>query len=110
MSNSLVYAFGRVSQAVEVLITNMHDARERVRVASVHLFAVDPRGLSPSCREDMQWIHQMLTRYPAARPHRSRVEATYHRTRNVTAAKIATRVWKLYHLMRSELETPAGNT
>ena len=105
MPNSLVYDFGKVSQAVEVLITNMHDARERVRVASDYLFAVDPHGLPATCREDMQWIHRMLMRYPAEPPYRSRVEATYHRTRNVTAAKIAARVWKLYHLMNSELET-----
>lgn len=103
--NSLVYDFGKVSQAVEVLITNMHDARERLRVASEYLFAVDPRGLPASCRKEMQWIHDMLLRYPAESSYPSRMEATHRRTRNATAAKIAARVWNLYDLMKRELET-----
>lgn len=104
MPDSLVYDFGRVSRAVEVLVTNQQDARGRVWVASEHLFAVDPRGLPTSCREDMQWIHDMLMRYPAEPPYLSSVEATYRRTKNVTAARIAARVWNLYYLMNSELK------
>ena len=104
MANNLVYYFGKVSEAVGVLVTNKHDARERVRVASDYLFAVYPRELPASCRKDIEWIHHMLMRYPAEHPYRSRVEATYHRTRNVTASKIAARVWKLYHSINSELE------
>lgn len=102
--NSLVYDFGKVSQAVEVLITNPHDARERLRVASEYLFAVDPRGLPASCCKDMQWIHDKLMRYPAEPSYPSRMEATYRRTRNATAAKIAARVWNLYHSLSSELD------
>lgn len=104
MPNNLVYNFGKVSQAVGVLITDAHDARKRVWVASDYLLAVVPRELPTSCREDMEWIRRMLVRYPAEPPHRSRVEATYRRTRNVTASKIAARVWKLYHSMISEIE------
>jgi len=101
----LVYDFGKVSQAVEVLVRNQHDARERLRVASEYLFAVDPRGLPDPCRKEIQWIHDMLLRYPAEPSYPSRQEATHHRTRNTTAAKIAARVWNLYHLMTQELES-----
>jgi len=103
MPDNLGYMFGKVSEAVGVLVTNQNDVRERVWVASTYLFAVQPGGLPTSCRKDVEWIHHMLTRYPAEPPYRSRVRATYHRTRNVTASKIAARVWKLYHLMDTEL-------
>ena len=104
MPNSLVYYFGKVSQALGLLIADEHDARKRVWVASDYLLAVVPRELPDSCREDMEWIHHMLVRYPAEPPRQSRVEATYRRTRNVTASKIAARVWKLYQAMNSEIE------
>jgi len=103
MPDNLAYMFGKVSEAVGVLIKNQSDVRDRVWVASRFLFAVQPGGLPPSCRKDIEWIHQMLTRHPAEPPYRSRVQATYRRTRNVTASKIAARVWKLYHLMDNEL-------
>lgn len=109
MLDSLIYDFGKVSQAVEVLITNPHDARERLRVASDYLFAVDSRGLPASCRKDMEWIYHMLTRYPAEPGYPSSVEATFHHIRKVAAAKIAARVWRLYHLMEEELETRERN-
>jgi hypothetical protein len=95
--------FGKVSGAVGILVTNQNDVRERVWVASTSLFAVQPAGLPPTCRKDIKWIHHMLTRYPAEYPYESSAHATYHRTRNVTASKIAARVWKLYHLMETEL-------
>lgn len=103
MRDNLGYMFGKVSEAIGMLVTNQYDVRERVWAASTHLFAVQPAGLPPSCRKDAEWIHHMLTRYPAEYPYRSRAQATYHRTRNVTASKIAAHVWRLYHLMDTEL-------
>jgi hypothetical protein len=97
--------FGKVAQAVGVLITNHNDVRERVWVASRFLFQVQPGGLPASCREDVEWIHHILTRYPADSLYKNRLDATYYRTRKVTASKIAERVWKLYHVMESELRT-----
>jgi hypothetical protein len=103
MPDNLGYMFGKVSQAVGVLITNPNDVKDRVWVASKYLFAVQPGGLPKPCRKDVAWIHHMLTRYPAEPPYRSRVQATYHRTRSVTASKIAARIWTLYHVMETEL-------
>ena len=60
------------------------------------------RMATTSC--DVEWIHHMLTRHPARRPYRSALEATFPRTRGVTAQKIAERAWELSHRMRSELE------
>lgn len=104
MSDNLVYMFGKLAKAVEILITNHHDARNRVWVAAPYLFMVQPGGLPESCREDAEWIHNMLTRYPAGGGYKTALDATYRRTRNITAGKIATRVWKLYHIMESEID------
>lgn len=104
MPDNLVYMYGKLSKAVEILITNNGDVRNRVWVAEEYLSMVQADGLPESCRADIEWIHHMLTRYPAEPPYRSALEATYRRTRNATAHKIAKRVWKLYHLMESEIE------
>jgi len=104
MRHNLVYMFGKLNKAVEILITNHGDVRNRVWVAAPHIFMVQAEGLPESLRSDIRWIHQRMTRYPANELHRSALEATYHRTRNITAGKIAARVWTLYHLMSSEIE------
>jgi hypothetical protein len=103
MPDNLGYMFGKVSKAVGVLVADPGDVRDRVWASAKYLFAVDPNGLPASCKKDAQWIHQMLTRRPAEPPYFSSVRATYRRTRNVTASRIAARVWKLYHLMDTEL-------
>jgi hypothetical protein len=104
MADNLVYMYGKLAQAVEILITNPYDVRNRVWVAAEYLSLVQAAGLPESCREDIEWIHHMLTRYPATSHYKSCLDATYHRTRNVTAGKIAARVWRLYHLMQTEIE------
>ena len=105
MADNLVYMYGKLSEAVNVLVTNHYDVRERVWVAAKYLFAVQPAGLPESCREDIEWIHKMLTRYPAERKGESSLKVTYRRTKKPTAGKIAERIWRLYHLMRAEVET-----
>ena len=91
------WLFGKLAKAVEILITDPRDARDRMRSASDYLMMLHPDGVPERCRPDVLWIQHMLTRYPADRYSRSALEATYRRTRNVTASKIAVRVWKLYH-------------
>lgn len=66
---------------------------------------VSPNMVPPSCVEDVKWIHKMLTRYPASPPYKSADEATYHRTRSVSAGRIAARVWKVFHEFQTALET-----
>ena len=65
MSRQLVYMFGKLAKAVEVLVTSPYDVRERVWVASTYLFMLVPDALPESCRDDVAWIHKMLTSYPA---------------------------------------------
>jgi hypothetical protein len=98
------WQYGKLAKAVDILVTNHNDVRERVWVASEYLFMLHPAMVPPSCKEDVEWIQKMLTRYPASGYYRSAVEATYHRTRNVTAGKIARRVWKLFHQFQTERE------
>ena len=101
------WQYGKVAKAVDILVTNHHDVRERVWVASEYLFMLHPDMVPPSCKDDVVWIQRMLTRYPASGYWKSAVEATYHRTRNVTAGKIAGRVLNLFHQFQTELEVRA---
>ena len=110
MPDNLVYMFGKLSKAVEVLVTNHGDIRNRVWVAAEYIFLVQPEGLPEHLRPDVEWIHKRLTKYPPNAVHKSALAATYQRTRSVTAGKIAARVWTLYHLMQSEIASRRGNT
>jgi len=96
--------YGKLSEAVTILVTNPNKVKERLWVASDFLFMLDPESVPESCREDVKWVHKMLTRYPAKWPYKTALEATYHRTRNSTAQKIAQRVWTLYHVMHTEVD------
>ena len=104
MADNLVYMYGKLCKAIEILITNRHDVRNRVWVAANELSLIQADGLPPSLRADITWIHEMMNRYPADALRKSSLDATYHRTRNSTAEKIARRIWTLFHLMQSELE------
>ena len=99
--------FGKVSKAIHVLVTNNYDVRNRVWVASDYLMMLDPDSVPEQCREDVVWIQHMLTRYPPDEHRRSALDATYHRTRCVTASKIAARVWKLYHVYETAFQAQA---
>jgi len=103
MTQHWAWMFGKVSSAVGELVTGAGDARNRVWAASEYLFQLSPDMVPDSCKDDVTWILQMLTRYPASGYYKSNMEATFHRTRNSTACKIAARVWHLYHVFDSEL-------
>lgn len=108
MRDNLTYMYGKLSKAIETLITNHHEIRNRLWIAAPEIFMVQAGGLPASLHGDVNWIHAMMTRYPATDVHRTALKATYHRTRNITAEKIARRVWKLYHLMQAELDSRAA--
>jgi hypothetical protein len=97
--------YGKLSEAIGILITNHGDVRNRVWVAAPTIFSVQAGGLPASLHKDILWIHSQMTRYPANEVHKTPLQATYRRTRNVTAGKIAARLRKLYHEMQSELES-----
>ena len=104
MKNNWVYLFGKVAKAVEVLATNPHEVKERVWVASKYLFMLSPESVPPSCRDDVRWIQRMLTRHPPSGYDKNALDATYRRTRPATAAKIARRIWTLYHVMETAVD------
>ena len=66
MTQHWAYMYGKLAKAVEILITNHGDVRNRVWVASTYLFMLTPEGVPPRCKDDVVWIHHMLTRYPAS--------------------------------------------
>jgi len=96
--------YGKLSEAIGILITNHGDVRNRVWVASPQIFMVQADGLPATLRDDITWIHEKMTRFPVDEFRKTRIEATYRRTRNITAGKIAARLWKRYHEMQSEIE------
>lgn len=103
MHDNLAFMFGKLADAVRVLITDPGDVRTRVWAAAPYLRMLKASGLPEACRADIAWIHHMLTRYPATKHHSSE-QATFRRTRNITASRIAARVWTLYHLMENTLK------
>jgi hypothetical protein len=96
MSRNYEWLFGKLSQAVGVLVSNPGDVRNRVWVASTYLMQISPEAVPLECREDIEWIQHMLTRYSPGPLDDSAIRATYRRTRNKTASKIAERVWRAY--------------
>lgn len=104
MSNNLVYMFGKLSKAIEILVAYENDVRSCVWLAARYLQMIQPDGAPESCHENLRWIHKMLVRYPREAPYKSALEATFHRIRNSTPNKITVRLWKLYHIMQTEIE------
>jgi hypothetical protein len=105
MQKHWVWLFGKLSQAIGILVTNRGDVRNRVWVASKYLLQIPPQSVPPACRNDIIWVQHMLTRYPADAYGCSALDATYRRTRSVTAAKIAERIWHVYHVYETALES-----
>ena len=103
MRTHYAWQFGKLSRAVGVLATNTGDARNRVWVASTYLFQVSPTSIPVECREDIEWIQRMLTRYSPDQHDDSALSATFRRTRNRTAGKIAERIWHVYHVYGAAL-------
>ncbi|WP_152597826.1 hypothetical protein [Novilysobacter arseniciresistens] len=98
------WLFGKLSSAVGVLVAGESDARNRVFVASKYLLQIPPDAVPPECQEDLRWIRHMLTRHEPGPYDDSAVAATFRRTRNTTASKIASRVWHVYAVYGSVLE------
>jgi len=90
------WLFGKLSSAIGILISGEADARNRVFVAAKYLLQIPPDAIPPECREDMRWIQHMLTRHEAGPYDDSALAATFRRTRNSTAGKIAARAWHVY--------------
>lgn len=104
MPDNLVYMFGKVSEAITLLVTHPGNIRKRVWDASNYIFMVQPESLPESLRADVIWIHQQMTRHPPQYSDESALKSTFRKTRNITAQKIAARILLLYTLMRSEIE------
>jgi hypothetical protein len=97
------WLFGKLSSAIGILISGESDARNRVFVAAKHLMQIPPQSIPPECQEDMRWIQHMLTRHPPGPYDDSALSATFRRTRNSTAGKIAARAWHVYAVYDSIL-------
>ena len=96
MRKRWTWAFGKISQAVEILATDPHDARHRVWRAADYFLSVMPEDLPTNCYSDFEDIRKRLLRCPPSGHYKSAIEATFARTRNTTASKIAADMLRVY--------------
>lgn len=99
---NMAWMFGKLSEGLAVIVAHPGDARHRVWSAARYLLMVDPEAMPEPVRGDVAWIRQMLKRCPAELG-RSALTATYYRTKNVTASKIASRVFDAYVMTKDIL-------
>jgi len=104
----LAWQFGKVAQALHVLSVHPDDVRGRVWSSYRYFGQVDASASPPECREDIEWIHQMMVRFPAAPHDKSGLDATYRRTRRSTAVKIAERIFLVHGTFKMILQRDAS--
>lgn len=103
MTTNLIYAFGKLSEAVEILTLHQGDIRRRVFVAGECMLPVTPEMVPEQYRSEIKCIHHYLTRFPALHSEGT-LWATYKRTRTVTALRLAKKMHSLYWSLKGEVE------
>jgi len=104
------YARERLSVAVHRLATGPGDARSRLIDAFVAAHTLTEHDFPPELRPDWKWVIEHLT---VEKPHvnhrgevvRSSVEMTVRKRRNVTASRIAEKIWELRESLRRMSDT-----
>jgi hypothetical protein len=96
-TDNTVFTFEKLSKAMEILVTSSSDARNRVFLSAEFLLQVTPQAVPESVREDIIWIRGMLKR-------KGDLKTTFLGTRNVTASKIAGRVFDVYFEMHDAVQ------
>lgn len=96
-TDNRVFMFEKLSKALEILVAGPGDVRNRVFLSAKFLLQVTPQAVPESVREDIIWIRGMLKR-------KGDLITTFMGTRNVTASKIAGRVFDAYLAMHEEVQ------
>lgn len=98
------YDFQGLSKAMHILVTGEKDARNRVFTAGRLLMLIDPEVFrDPDVRSLLRTIKARLTRNAPELPGETSLDATFRRTRNSTASKIAELAFDAY-LRQRDLE------
>ncbi len=99
------YFFGKVSEALFILATGSGDIRDRLIGAGDVFLCVHPDGVPLELRNDVQWVHEQLTRFQPV-GNEGELRATMRRIKKSTGVKIAKRIVNIYVSLRSYVEHP----
>ena len=103
-----IYAHEKLLAALESLATGPGDVRERLLAAYQTFHPLTQSHFPPHLRKDFGWVlRQLKKRDPIydykGRLDRGSVEETLRHIKNVTGAKIATRIYRLYHALDADI-------
>lgn len=99
------YFFGKVSEALQILATGAGDIKDRLIGAGEVFLCVHPDGIPAKLRDDVQWIHEQLTRFEGVGNEGS-LRATMRKIRKSTGVNIAKRIVNVYYTLRDYVEHP----
>lgn len=103
--NTTTYFFGKVSEALGILATGAGDIKDRLIGAGDVFLCVDPEGIPQDLHDDVQWVHDQLTRFEGVSNEGS-LRATMKKIRKSTGVKIAKRIVYIYYTLRDYVEHP----
>lgn len=102
------YAHEKLLAALESLASGPGDVRERLLAAYQTFHPLKQSHFPPDLRKDFEWVLRQLTKHKPIYDYKRRldrgsVEETLRCIKNVTGVKIATRIYRLYHALDSEV-------
>lgn len=108
-----IYAHEKLLGALESLATGPGDVRERLLAAYETFHPLTRSHFPPHLRKDFGWVlNQLRKREPIydykGRLTRGSVEETLRHIKNATGAKIATRIYRLYHALDADIRRNAA--
>lgn len=103
-----IYAHEKLLGALESLATGPGDVRARLLTAYETFHPLTPSHFPLHLRKDFGWVlKQLKKREPIydskGRLVRGSVEETLRHIKNITGAKIATRIYRLYHALDADI-------
>ena len=94
------YVIEKLTTTLHCLVKHQGDARARVRDCYLCFHTLREEDFPDELRGDFRWIMKTITRAgPVTVGEKvwgGSVENTMRQSRNVTAARVADRIWKLY--------------
>lgn len=105
-----IYARGKLGEAVEALVVGEGDVRSRIVQAMLAASVLTEADFPDELRSDWKWIVLETNKSgPAIGPdgtvYQGAVQRTMLQIRRSTGAKIAKRIWALYHEMGRFVDT-----
>lgn len=105
LNSPITYSYGKVSEAAQRLTVGAEDIKDRLIGAGQLFFCVMPEDVPEELREDVKWVRDQLTRFPATGGEGA-LRATMRRIRKSTGVKIARRILYIYARLRDYVDHP----